>query len=186
MTSRSRTLMRPLFILVTAGAIVAGVLVAATASIPGPGGIIHACYDNVGGALNVIDSGASCGQDQTSLNWKQSGVLVLRPAPVRVYNSNTATKINVGQERVIDLGTGVPPGASAALVNLTVYGTVGSGYLAIRANGVAWAGTSNINWFGPNQTLANNATTAVNAGGEVKVRGGGTTHFIIDLIGYYP
>jgi hypothetical protein len=45
----------------------------AYASIPGPGGVINACYVKTGGALSIIDSAARCASNQTSISWNQSG-----------------------------------------------------------------------------------------------------------------
>jgi hypothetical protein len=48
----------------------------AYASIPGPDGVIHACYKNSNpaqGALIAIDSSASCPSGYTALNWNQTG-----------------------------------------------------------------------------------------------------------------
>jgi len=48
----------------------------AYASIPGPDGVIHACYKNSNpaqGALLAIDSAASCPSGYTALNWNQTG-----------------------------------------------------------------------------------------------------------------
>lgn len=48
----------------------------AYASIPGPDGVIHACYKNSNpaqGALIAIDSTASCPSGYTALNWNQTG-----------------------------------------------------------------------------------------------------------------
>jgi hypothetical protein len=45
----------------------------AYASIPGPGGIINACFSKNGGALHVIDSTSTCGSNEISLNWNQIG-----------------------------------------------------------------------------------------------------------------
>jgi hypothetical protein len=48
----------------------------AYASIPGPDGVIHACYKNSNpaqGALIAIDSAASCPSGYTALNWNQTG-----------------------------------------------------------------------------------------------------------------
>ncbi|HEY5987260.1 MAG TPA: hypothetical protein VIV12_12935 [Streptosporangiaceae bacterium] len=48
----------------------------AYASIPGPDGVIHACYKTSNpaqGALIAIDSAASCPSGYTALNWNQTG-----------------------------------------------------------------------------------------------------------------
>jgi hypothetical protein len=57
------------------GAIVAALAMGgiAYASIPGPDGVIDACYLKNGGALRVIDSAASCKSGETSLSWNQQG-----------------------------------------------------------------------------------------------------------------
>ena len=48
---------------------------------------------------------------------------------------------------------------------------------------------SSINWFGINQNIANGITVKVDATRQVKVFAGGggspTTHFIIDVNGYF-
>jgi hypothetical protein len=48
----------------------------AYATIPGPDGMIHACYKTSNpaqGALIAIDSAASCPSGYTALNWNQTG-----------------------------------------------------------------------------------------------------------------
>jgi hypothetical protein len=45
----------------------------AWASIPGPDGVIHACYKPSDGKLFVVDSAASCPSGSTALNWNQTG-----------------------------------------------------------------------------------------------------------------
>ena len=52
--------------------VVAGV---AYATIPDGGGVIHACYQNLSGALRVIDTdaGDACHSSETALNFNQTG-----------------------------------------------------------------------------------------------------------------
>lgn len=46
----------------------------AFASIPGPDGVIHGCYNNKGDAsLRIIDSNAQCKSNETALNFNQTG-----------------------------------------------------------------------------------------------------------------
>jgi hypothetical protein len=122
--------------------------------------------------------------------------------PLRAYDSrdNAGPKITPNETRTISLATGknalgagvlaVPPGATAAIVTLTVTetnGTAASGgflkmYTAALANPPA---TSNINWTGANQNLAVSTQVAVDGSRSVKVTGGANaTHFVIDVIGY--
>ena len=127
----------------------------------------------------------------TASKWaKLSGGLVVFPAANRAYDSRaTGGPLAAGQTRTVNLSTagGVPAGATGALVNLTVTETSGAGYLTIFAAGLAFPGTSNINWSASGQTLANNATSGMDGSAQVSVFcGGGQTQFIIDVAGYYP
>ena len=47
----------------------------AKAAIPDSNGVIHACYDNAGRTIQVIDTeaGGVCPAGQTALNWNQTG-----------------------------------------------------------------------------------------------------------------
>lgn len=73
------------------------------------------------------------------------------------------------------------------LVNLVATGTTSAtgGYLTIWANGVAWPGTSNLNWSGPGQTVAVTTVTAVDANAVCQVRAGSVTDVVVDVLGYY-
>ena len=68
--------------LVTAGGV-------AYASIPGPDGVIKACYNKPGllglgkGELRVIDSQAGCASTETQLSWNQTAPRAIRAPPVR-------------------------------------------------------------------------------------------------------
>ena len=81
----------------------------------------------------------------------------------------------------------VPAGAAAALISLTLDATAGAGFLGVFANGIAWPGTSNANWYTNGQILAVTTVTAVDATAKVTVHAGGpgSTQFVIDVIGYY-
>lgn len=71
---------------------------------------------------------------------------------------------------------------------MTVTGTTGGfGYLAINPGGNTVEGASTINWFGAGQSLANGVALSLNGSRQVTVicNGGGNTHFIIDVAGYF-
>jgi hypothetical protein len=54
----------------------------AVASIPGPGGVIKACYSKSTGTLRVIDSKKSCSKKrERTLRWNQQGVRGLQGIP---------------------------------------------------------------------------------------------------------
>lgn len=53
------------------GALITGGL--AYGVIPAPGGVIHGCYSNGNGRLRVIDTGDTCANNETALDWNQIG-----------------------------------------------------------------------------------------------------------------
>lgn len=126
-----------------------------------------------------------------------SATFVPLAAPARIYDSRpgvaplfvTKGKLDNHQERVIDpkLNQAVPQGASAVVVNLTATDTNPGGFLSAFKNGVAWPGTSSVNWFQPGSTVANQCTVAVDGTAQFKVRceGAGGAHFLVDVVGYY-
>ena len=119
------------------------------------------------------------------------------PAPLRAYDSrdNKGPKIAAGETRTISLANGVngqnasvvavPPGATAAIVTLTVTETVAGGYLKMYSAATTEPATSSINWYANNQTFAVSTQVAVDASSQIKITSGpSATQFIVDVIGY--
>jgi hypothetical protein len=116
-------------------------------------------------------------------------------APKRVYDSRVSGgRITSDAERTIslatELGTGTvvtPPGATAAAINLTLDQTSSAGWLSVRPAGTAWDGTSTINWSTAGAILANGTTSRLGGDRQVTVRccPGASTHFLVDVLGYY-
>jgi len=82
---------------------------------------------------------------------------------------------------------GIPPEADAIAVNVTVTQPTAPGHVIIFPLGVALPMTSTIN-YSAGQTRANNAIVQVGTNGSIAATCGqasGTTHFIIDVIGYF-
>lgn len=107
--------------------------------------------------------------------------------PVRAYDSRAGDgPLAAGNQRNVVM-TGVPAGASAVTVSVTITQTTSSGYLSLFRGGAAWPGNSNLNWFATGQTFAVTTISAVNVSRIVTVRaeGVGSTQLIIDVIGYY-
>ena len=77
-------------------------------------------------------------------------------------------------------------GARSAVVNVTVTDTEGpGGYVAVFRADVGWPGNSSVNWSGPNQSTANGVITAMDASGQIRIRGGDNrTNVVIDRIGW--
>ena len=115
-------------------------------------------------------------------------------SPQRVYDSrNAGGKLAGGAERDVSMvgpnpGTAVvPAGAVAVAITLTVTETEGvGGWLAVRPNGTGFAGTSSINWFGPDQNIATTVISGLGGDRLLTIHGGvASTHFIVDVTGYY-
>jgi hypothetical protein len=82
---------------------------------------------------------------------------------------------------------GIPAYAIAIAVNVTVTQPTALGHVIIYPQGVAQPATSTIN-YGAGQTRANNAIVQVGASRSISAtcgQGSGTTHFIIDVVGYF-
>jgi hypothetical protein len=131
----------------------------------------------------------------------------ISPRPLRVLDTRTGTspaRVANGANPTVSLAsalTGLAARARAVVLNLTVTDTVGSGFHTAYAAGLDLAsirnadGTiafSNVNWDGPGQNRANLAVVPVGrAGGSNEpaisliAGGGGSTHLVIDLVGYY-
>jgi hypothetical protein len=116
-------------------------------------------------------------------------VVLLPIGPLRVYDTREGPgRLNAGEERT--LTGGAAPEEIAHLYNVTLAETTGAGgFVAVFPGNISWPGTSSLNWFGPNQTIANNAYTLLGDETEpsIKLRAGGppgaSTHVILDLVG---
>jgi hypothetical protein len=124
--------------------------------------------------------------------------------PVRVYDSRVAAptpgRISSGQNRVVsvadarDTGNGsviaadaIPVGATAVAYNVTLDATAASGFLSVTPGDAASSPSSSINWSSSNLIIANAGIVKLDGSRQVKVfaGGGGSTHFLIDITGYY-
>lgn len=117
--------------------------------------------------------------------------------------------IAAGQSRLVSVkdgrsGTGVvdptkvnvvPAGATGIAYNLTITGTTGgSGFLSVAPGTATTApSVSTINWNTNAQTIANSTAVQISPDRQVRVFAGGgnppdpnrSTHFIIDVVGYF-
>ena len=153
--------------------------------------------------IHTTDFPTGAIRGQLSTGPASSGEAHLLPTPLRAYDSRDAAgpKILAGETRTISLATGhtlgstvralaVPPGATAAIVTLTVTETAvgvggNGGFLTMYNAGIAQPATSSINWAGVDQNIAVSTQVSVDATGSVKVTAGANaTHFVIDVIGY--
>jgi hypothetical protein len=132
-----------------------------------------------------------------------AGEAHLLPTPLRAYDSrdSAGAKILAGETRTVSLASGhtlgstaqaiaVPPGATAAIVTLTITETAigvggNGGFLTMYNASIPQPATSSINWAGAEQNIAVSTQVSVDTAGQVKVTAGANaTHFVIDVIGY--
>jgi hypothetical protein len=121
-------------------------------------------------------------------------------APARVYDSRSgdgvlsrvsSRLVSVKDARnssgAVTTADVVPAGATAITFNLTVTGATGPNFLSVGPGNSASLATSNIN-FPVSDDRANGGVVKLDANRQVKVFNGdqpGSTHFIIDVTGYY-
>jgi hypothetical protein len=104
----------------------------------------------------------------------------------RVYDSRVPglTKLAPGEQRVIPLP--VPAAIGGAVFTLTLTETEGvGGYVAAFPAGIPRPGNSSVNWYGPDQNIANTVVCAVSADSKITLLGGANkTHVIVDVAGW--
>ena len=130
---------------------------------------------------------------------------VLHPVtPTRVYDSRVPApapgRLEAGEARVISVADGrnvengavsvpglVPDGATAIMYTLTVDQTGGPGYLQVTPGDETALTASTINWTEPNTSLANSSMVGLADDRTIRVFCSPTssTHFIVDVLGYY-
>jgi hypothetical protein len=115
---------------------------------------------------------------------------VVPVVPVRILDTRDGTggwKGALAPTQSIDLGVGgvagVPANTEAALVNVTVTGTAGPGYLTVYPCGQTPPSTSNLN-FEAGQTVANLVTVHLGDSGKVCLYAYNGTDVVVDLAGY--
>jgi hypothetical protein len=111
-----------------------------------------------------------------------SGLLVQGLAPSRLLDSRSGPKLGAGSVRdlVVSGMAGVPAGATAVVLNVTVDRPEGSGYVTVFPCGGALPLASNVNYVA-DQTVANSVTVAVGATGRVCFFTYAATHLIVDV-----
>lgn len=113
--------------------------------------------------------------------------------PARVYDSRAAERLGPGAERVVSVANAtsgpevVPSGATAIAYNLTVTAPTGPNFLAVVPADANQYTASTINFAG-GYDIANGTVVRLDDNRQVRVFCGGdsgSTHFIIDVTGYY-
>ncbi|MBT2448938.1 hypothetical protein J7F03_17925 [Streptomyces sp. ISL-43] len=108
---------------------------------------------------------------------------------------DTRTGVGTGRGQVPGYGTfstpvagtrGVPAGAKAVALNVTVTNPRSDGHLTVFPTGQSAPTASNLN-FSAGQTIANSVIVPIGADGRISVRNGGwnPADVIVDVVGYY-
>jgi hypothetical protein len=162
---------------------------------PGAGQVLAAMF------ATALDVTPGIGQDRNSgigivMANTALGALTTVPAvdfytvsPCRVVDTRLTSGITCGTERALTMvgGTcGVPSGANAVSLNVTVTEPSATGNLRVYAAGAPAPTASTLNYVA-GQTKANNAVAPLSAGGQIAVLCSpvGTAHVIVDVNGYF-
>ncbi len=151
-----------------------------------PNGTIYwrvTALDSAGAALSTSLRGSFTRDRSTS------GELTA-VAPYRVLDTRIQKfPLGEGQSRTVPVvggASGVPTtGVSAVVLNATVTGATKASYLTLWPAGTTKPTVSALN-FVAGQTVANHATVPVDASGRISMYNhSGSTHVILDVVGYY-
>jgi glucose/arabinose dehydrogenase len=113
-------------------------------------------------------------------------------APCRLLDTRASTPLVSGVERLVSVSgaCGIPAGARAVAVNVAVTGPSGIGNVTLYAGNAGRPIATTLN-FSAGQTRSGNAIVALSSDGlgrmkaRASVAGGGTTHLILDVAGYF-
>lgn len=115
-------------------------------------------------------------------------------APIGVLTPGLSRTIDARRPRDVTTGLELPVAplfdlAHAVAITITVVNTAGNGWLTVNVGGDTAIKGSSVNWSTAGQVLANSTTSPVNYLGQLTVVCGGSasasTHFLVDVIGYY-
>ena len=147
-----------------------------------------AFYNSAGSTSIIADVAGWFSDGQMPIS---GGASVAR-APVRILDTRDGTggiSTPLGQGESIDLkvtgANGVPEGASAVVLNVTVDGPTDAGYLTVYPTSDLLPLASNIN-FDPGETVPNLVFVRVGEGGKIRFfNSGGSTNVVADLAGWF-
>ncbi|AUG79766.1 hypothetical protein CFP65_5053 [Kitasatospora sp. MMS16-BH015] len=113
-----------------------------------------------------------------------SGSSLFTPVvPTRLVDTRQSSAL--GQGGVLKVDTGVPAGATGAVLNVTDTASTVPGYLTVWADKAPKPGTSNVN-FPAGKTVPNHVTTPLGANGAFDVYNFmGRSQVVADLFGYF-
>ena len=137
--------------------------------------------------LGVQNSGPTAQLNGARVGFTRApaGVVML-DKPFRAYDSRKGAKIGNGQTRIHSLGSLIPAGATAAVLNLTVLSGDKTGGLAVYAASTTVPTGSAVYWSSSTKSIR--LQTRVTSDKRIKVTMRGVTgskcHYFYDVIGY--
>ncbi|MCX6519281.1 MAG: cadherin-like beta sandwich domain-containing protein [Actinobacteria bacterium] len=123
-------------------------------------------------------------------------VVVNRPSPLPAFNTMTPTRLTDTRTIAGPLGTGtvmevtvagaggVPSDATSAVLNVTVTGTQGSGFVTVYPCGEQRPWASNLN-FAAGQTIANAVVSKIGLDGKVCIYSTAGAEVVVDVSGFF-
>jgi hypothetical protein len=117
------------------------------------------------------------------------GGLYFTVTPCRAFDSRNASPFAAGSQTAVPLvgQCGIPSGASAVSLNVTVTEATDQGNLRLFANGDPLPSASTLNYIA-GQNRANNAVVSLSPAGAAAVKvtqASGTVHVVLDVTGYF-
>ena len=134
------------------------------------------------GAFHAIDPQRA--YDSRQAGFSPDGGEMLAP------NTNRVISVANGHDGggSVILEDAVPEGATAVQINLTAANPTAENFLAVTSGDSEVTQTSVLNWGADELQIANSITVPINADREIRVYCGdqtGSTHFLVDVFGYY-
>jgi hypothetical protein len=138
-----------------------------------------------GGRISVFNARGAVHVIVDVTGWFSGGFVPV--TPTRLLDTRATSAFGPGEVRDLPIAgrAGVPDGAVAVAVNVTVTAPTAGGFLSVFPGGTAFAGTSNVN-FGPGQTIPNLVLVGVGANDSISIRNSaGSSDVIVDLAGWF-
>jgi hypothetical protein len=148
-------------------------------------------------ALNAVGQGPASALSNAVVPKPGTGYVGLTPARLMETRSGLSTvdgqfngqgAIGVGGTRNLTVAGrgGVPASASAVVLNVTATQPSTGGFMTVWPTGQSRPTASNLN-FDAGQTIPNLVIAKVGSGGQVSFYNNtGSTHVIVDVLGYFP
>jgi len=156
-------------------------------------GLMTASTVSVAGAVPALPSSTpvAAGTPLVTASAPQGASKFVSVAPVRLADTraNPPTGYSVVSSNVIRVGilgrAGVPAGATAAVLNVTIAGSSAWGYVTVFPAGGNIPDSSNVNVDGSGRVVANLVHVKIGAGGAADIFRSTSMGLVVDLVGVY-